>query len=484
MEALPSGLHPALRRRANEAAGWIRAQKDAGRTVTVVHHIDADGLSAGAIASTALERAGIPYMMQPVKSLDDHHISLVQELEPEALWFGDLGSAAQHQFAPTPRLVCDHHTVPAEPALPEVQVGLSHLNPVLDGLAEDEISGSGLAYLAAAALNDANLDLLPLALVGASGDQNDRRIGFHGTDALLLEHGQRSGLLLVEEDVRWFGIETRPLRKFLNLAQDPDVPGISKDRAAAEATLARLQIPLEAAGRERTWADLEEDERRRLRSALVEHLLDCGLVAEAARLTKPIVRITRERRGTPTRELREFATLLNSTARYDRAEIGLAVARGDRGAAYEEALDLLLDHRKHLVGSLEVFSRTPRNELNAIHWLDVRDQVRDTVVGIVCGMALEGLGLRRDRILVAFAWTPDGRTKVSARAPHEMATRGCDLATALRTAAEQLGGNGGGHPGAAGATIPRGNEAVFAAHVDVIVCTQVGVRAVEQTKFF
>jgi hypothetical protein len=101
------------------------------------------------------------------------------------------------------------------------------------------------------------------------------------------------------------------------------------------------------------------------------------------------------------------------------------------------------------------------------------------VVGIVCGMALDGLGLARDKALVAFAWTPDGRTKVSSRSPHELQARGIDLAAAMREAAAALGGQGGGHKGAAGATIPRGEEARFVAHVDRIVAAQLGVRTID-----
>ncbi|MEA3165790.1 MAG: single-stranded-DNA-specific exonuclease, partial [Thermoplasmata archaeon] len=95
-----------------------------------------------------------------------------------------------------------------------------------------------------------------------------------------------------------------------------------------------------------------------------------------------------------------------------------------------------------------------------------------------CGMALDGLGLRRDLALLGFAWTPDGKTKVSSRSPYELQARGIDLASALRTAAELFGGQGGGHKGAAGATIPRGCEGAFVDEVDRLVGMQIGVRPV------
>jgi len=50
---------------------------------------------------------------------------------------------------------------------------------------------------------------------------------------------------------------------------------------------------------------------------------------------------------------------------------------------------------------------------------------------------------------------------VSARSTQELVDRGLDLSSALRTAAKELEGVGGGHRIAAGATIPKGKEEEF-----------------------
>jgi single-stranded-DNA-specific exonuclease len=375
------------------------------------------------------------------------------------------------QFPGAERLVCDHHQLVRDGS----EESFPHVNPLLDGLSGEELSGAGCAYLVAAALDARNLDLLPLALVGASADLQDRKTGsFHGANAALLAHGEAAGLLSSQRDLAFFGPETRPLRKFLALAE-PAVPTATGSQRTAEAFLLSLGIPLQDDAGERTWARLTPEERTRVRSALVDRLVDTGLAQREARLWRTVVTLAGERPG-PTRESQEFGTLLNGTARYGRPEVGLAVARGDRGAAYEEALGLLLDHRKHLAGALDALARRGVSELLAVQWTHLEDQVLDTVVGIVCGMALDGLGLRRDLALVAFAWTPDGRTKASSRSPHELQARGIDLAAAMRDAAAALGGQGGGHKGAAGATIPRGCEPAFIAHVDRLVAAQLGMQ--------
>jgi single-stranded-DNA-specific exonuclease len=474
VDALPPDLPAPLRRRAEAGAAWVRAQKAAGRKVTVVHHIDADGVSAAAIATAALARAGVEHAPFAAKSMDAAHVERIAQLGAQALWFCDLGSTVYMRFPASERLVCDHHQLVRD----GTEEAFAHVNPLLDGLSGEEISGAGCAYLVAAALDPANLDLLPLALVGAAADLQDRKQRrFVGANATLVAHGQAAGLVETREDLSFFGSETRPLRKFFALASEPHLPGLSGAQRQVERFVRDAGVALLEGERERTWSMLAEAERTSLRSALVHHLLDLGLAADAQRLTRQVVTFPREAEATPVREPQEFGTLLNSTARYGHPDIGLAVARGDRGAAYAEALGLLLDHRKHLAGALDAFAARPVTELAAIQWIHLEDKVLDTVVGIVCGMALDGMGLRRDLALLGFAWTPDGQTKVSSRSPFELQARGIDLATALRAAAEPLGGQGGGHKGAAGATIPRGSEAAFAAAVDRLVAAQIGVAA-------
>ncbi len=488
------GVPEPLLARARRAAAWLRERAEAGHTVTVVHHIDADGVTSGAIAAQTLERAGIPGRTVAAKSLDAVHVDALQAGSHDALWFCDFGSTAYMHFPDTPRLVCDHHELVRD----GTEEDFPHVNPLLDELSGGDISGAGCAFLVAHAMDAANLDLLPIALVGAAADLQDRgrttsdtskppqgpkdedksarNSGFAGTNRALVEHGTAHNLLEVETDLGWFGPETRALSKFLGYGSEPRVPIVTGDRRSAEAFLKNLGVPLSDESGERTWSRLSHEERRLIRSAIVENWLDCGASAEdVATLWRPVVRIKGAEPGTPVREIREFGTLLNSTARYGEPEVGLRVAGGDRGDAYQQALSLLTGHRRHLAASVSAFVDAGVREETAIQWAHVQDKVRDTVVGIVCGMALDSLGLRRDMPLLALAFTDDGRTKVSSRAPHEIQGR-IDLATAMREGAAAFGGQGGGHKGAAGATIPRESERAFLDLVDGIVAQQLGIQ--------
>jgi RecJ-like exonuclease len=436
-----------LLRRAAAAARVLRDAAATGATVTVVHHIDADGVCSGAIACEALARAGIPYRPHAVRSLDDHHVREVLDGAPDAVWLCDLGSVAHGRFA-MPKVVCDHHEL--------VRDGhedfAGHVSPLLDDLPGDGISGAGCAFLVALALDDRNADLLPIALVGATGDLQDRKDGrFHGANAAFVATGVARGLLAATTDLAFYGPETRPLASYLAYTDDRPVPGLTKDRRGAEAFLRAVGITRADA----TWGTLAESERVALRSAIVNRRLDCGL--GTGDLWRQVVRVVREPRGEPTRELQEFATLLNSTARYDRPDVGLAVARGDRAAAYAEARDLRQAHSKHLMAGLDqLLSRL--EEHASCFVAHAGDSVRDTLIGILCGMAVDRLGAAKP--LIGTAHSAADRTKVSSRLPASLRGR-VDLSGVMRTAAAAVGGEGGGHAGAAGATIPRGTEAAF-----------------------
>lgn len=454
----------ALLSRISQAAERVRRARD----VRVVAHIDADGLTAGSIASIALERAGLEHRLEFVKSLTPEELERLRNANAELTLFVDLGSGVSERLAGMEVVICDHHHFGAD--LPY------HLNPRLFGLdGSTTASGAGMAYLLARALSPDNRDLAALAVVGAVGDLQDlqaRRLTGLNRDIILAE-GRAAGVVEPVLDTRFFGRETRPLHKMLQFADDPWLPGLSGRQEACLALLEQLGIPVEQGEQWRRWIDLRVEERRKLLSALAAHLLRCGRGAEAARrLVGEVYLLPREQPGQPVHDAKEFATLLNSTARYGKAAVGLAVCRGDRGAAYQDALGLLRDHRHNLVSGLQLVRERGLVQLPALQYFDAGDQIRDTIVGIVAGMLYGLEGVRRDLPIVGFAHAEEGKTKVSARANRDLVRRGVNLSHALARAAEVVEGIGGGHDVAAGATIPRGREGEFLQQLQVQLAAQ------------
>jgi len=450
--------------------------------VGVYCHIDADGITGGAIASEALSRAGIAHEVAFLKKLDEASIQVIRREAPPVAWFVDFGAGQLHHMEGLEAVVTDHH-VPTARNIPmerrrdlvrfaEDEDHVLMLNPHLEGEGSDVVSGAGLAYAVARELGAGNKDLAAIAIVGAVGDVQDQEFRrLRGFNRTILQDGIDAGVLQAHTDLRLFGRETRPIHKLLEYSNDPWIPKLSGNGEACIAFLLEVGIDLKVEETWRTWSELDAGEKRRIVSELVTHMLSrgCGW-RETVRLVGEVYTLVKEPVGSPTRDAKEFGTLINSCGRYEAAEVAYRVCRGDRGEALEEAFRLLAGHREHLVSSLDWIEQVGISRLDAIQWFHAEDKIRDTVVGIAAGIALQASGNRQMPIL-AFAFAPDG-VKVSARAPRELVGRGLDLATIMRDASKRFGGEGGGHHGAAGATIPRGTEMEFAKAVDSLVKAQ------------
>jgi len=450
--------------------------------VGVYCHIDADGITGGAIASEALSRAGIAHEVAFLKKLDEASMQVIRRESPPVAWFVDFGAGQLHHMEGLDAVITDHH-VPTSRDIPmerrrdlvrfaEAEDRVLMLNPHMEGEGSDVVSGAGLAYAVAKALDAGNKDLAAVAIVGAVADVQDqefRRVrGFNRT---ILQDGIEAGVLQAHTDLRLFGRETRPIHKMLEYSNDPWIPRLSGNGEACIAFLLEVGIDLKVEETWRTWSELDSGEKRRIVSELVTHMLSRGCRwQEAVRLVGEVYTLVREPVGSPTRDAKEFGTLINACGRYEAAEVGYRVCRGDRGEALENALRLLAGHREHLVSSLDWIEQVGLSQLDAIQYFHAEDKIRDTVVGIAAGIALQSSGNRQIPIL-AFAYAPDG-VKVSARASRELVARGLDLAAIMREASKKFGGEGGGHHGAAGATIPRGTEVEFAKAVDGLVKEQ------------
>jgi RecJ-like exonuclease len=448
--------------------------------VLLASHIDADGLTSAAVAATALERAGIPFEAVFEKQLDAESVAGIAATDYDTVLFTDFGSGqldviAEHErrgeFRP---VIADHH----QPADADTEF---HLNPLLEGLdGSSELSGAGTTYVLARAMAERsdsvdNRDLAALAVVGAVGDMQATDDGLVGANAALVEEGVAAGVLEEATDLAMYGRQTRPLPKLLEYASDVRVPGITNDEAGAVGFLNDLGLDLKRDGDWRTWVELSDDERRQVASALVQRAVERGVPAgKVDRLVGTTYVLAREQRGTELRDASEFSTLLNATARYERADVGLAVCLGDREGALERARRLLATHRRNLSEGLEwVRTEGVTQEAN-VQWFDAGDRIRETIVGIVAGMAYGADGVDRSKPIVAFAAKGADETKVSARGTGRLVGQGLDLSAVMGEAAAAVGGGGGGHDVAAGATIPAGSERAFVEHADALVADQLG----------
>lgn len=84
----------AFRKEADRCAEEIRKH----RSVHIVSHIDADGLTSAGIICTALERGNFEYTTRFVKQLDEKALDTIADENHEFVVFTDLGSGMCEQI--------------------------------------------------------------------------------------------------------------------------------------------------------------------------------------------------------------------------------------------------------------------------------------------------------------------------------------------------------------------------------------------------
>ncbi len=467
------GPVPELGARADRCAAALR---EAGE-VLLASHIDADGLTSAGVAAQALSRAGIEFEATFAKQLDGEVLASIAASEYETVLFTDFGSGQldliaeyEREGAFTP-VICDHH----RPAEAETAC---HLNPLLEGIdGASELSGAGASYVLARALENGhdNRDLAALAVVGAVGDMQASDGELHGANAGIVEEAVDVGVVDAGTDLALYGTQTRPLPKLLEYTGDLGIPGISNDAAGTIRFLDGLDLDLKGDDGWRCWVDLGREERRQVVSGLLRHAITRGVPSEKIEtLVGTTYTLSEEDAGTELRDASEFSTLLNATARYDRADVGLAVCLGDRDGALSAARKLLGEHRRNLSAGVRLVEETGVTHEEHVQWFDAGTKIPDTIVGIVAGMAMGSGGISYGKPIVAFAAKSDEETKVSTRGTRGLVGRGLDLSAAVGEAARAVGGDGGGHDVAAGATIPTGSEREFVTRLDDLVGEQLG----------
>ncbi|NLL09839.1 MAG: DHH family phosphoesterase [Methanomicrobiales archaeon] len=453
----------------------IRAAADAVRScreVTIISHIDADGISSEAILAMALSREGIHVSTTFVRQLDPLTLDQVPD-DSSLKIFSDLGSGQQQMLMekgldPSRTIIIDHHvSQPADHGDPFIEVNcLNH--------GHEKMSAAGVSYLVAREIDSINTDLAKLAVIGNVGDMMDREhLRLTGPAREILLDGIRHGTVeMWERDLNIYGISTRPLPQSLAYSDDMDIPGVSRDIDGAAKFLERIGITPLQPNRWPVWEDLSFDQKQLVCSAVIEQMVAHG--KDTSRLFSDHYLFPDEDwHHAPLRNASEFATMLNSCGRWQRPELGGAICRGDRVEAYREAEHMLRNQRSKIREVMMYITDTGVSELSHMLHIHVGGRFPDTIVGIGAGMALSRLNPEKPILIMCEDSLDPSMTKISMRTRPEVVKKGVDLQLALAQACEgREGCSGGGHRIAAGAFIPRDHERAFIEDVNRILAQQ------------
>jgi len=438
--------------------------------ITIISHIDADGIACEAILSQAISRQGIRVRSVFVRQLEPLTMPQVPS-DASLKVFTDLGAGQQNLLferglREKEVVIIDHHvSQPCEQRYTQVNcLPYGHTR----------MSAAGVSYFVAKQLDTINIDLAKLAVIGNVGDMMAReKCGLVGPARdIIVEDGMRHQSVEVrKKDLNCYGTATRPLHLSLAYNDDPFIKGISNNPEGARQFLKRLGIRQQHEnGRWFVWEEIPVEDKRTIISALAEQLIANG---------EPVDRLLAETYGfpdeiprTPLRNAQEYATMLNACGRWSKPHVGGAILRGDRGVAYRDAEHMLNNHRAIIRNLLQYIIDTGVKELENLQWIHVGGRYPDTIVGIGAGMALSKLNSTKPILVMCEVPEDTNLTKVSMRTNERVIEKGVDLQQALSDASAEYGGGGGGHKIAAGAYIPKTAEKEFVNRVNRILGEQ------------
>jgi len=444
--------------------GFFKALKEIAQKIktldeiVVIHHYDADGLTSGSIAIKALKREGKKVKHMCLKQLYKENIGEIKALGKNFL-FVDFGSGQidylKDDLGEENTFILDHHEpVKIDGKIVEMKF---HVNPLLFGIdGGKEISGAGVTFFFALALNKKNADLSSLAIVGALGDMQDYHGSLIGLNKKIIDIAISENVLSVKNDLRLYGRISRPLVQYLLFASSPILPSLTANRENCIKFLTENKIPIQFADQWLSYEDLTEEKKKELSSALITYLSMHDVPEwKIKSLIGEVYTLVNEDEKSPLRDGKEFATVLNSTGRHARPEVGLGICLGDRDplGIYGEAMALLQEHRVALRKGIEFIEQNGVQEKKSYYFFDAGTEIQDSLVGIIAGM-LYGSVIEENKPIIALARNEDNTVKISGRATAQLVRNGINLGGAFKELSKELiGVEGGGHKIAAGCKV-------------------------------
>lgn len=464
----------------------------------VISHYDADGITSAGIICNALLRRGMRFHATIVSKLER---SFIRGLNEDLIIICDMGTAQlellYEYLKEKDVVIIDHHApIPLTSAhinLFNASSSSSLSSPVLinpcctgtstgNGAADaneeqheltnergSTICAAGLSYLVARCMSDdetgkGNIDLAGLAVAGTLGDKLELNTGLN---RMILDEALQEGVISVKTGLK---LGSGKIRDLIFFATDPYIPLAGKIECV-DAFLKKLDIE-----RDKNSSDLTIEEEKRLTTALFSLLRE----SQPDISDEVLVGTTYIFHSEVIRDGMTFMKVIDACGRLGKSGIGIGLClREDR--LVEEAGAFYTSIQNKLV-----------SELTRIESADGEDAIKERenifyfhvqergVTGILAGIVADYLCTDKPVIVLnRMDRTENGKkpeTKVSARCNKKLllppVSSRIDLAKALEKASREVGSFGGGHPIAAGASIPEKTEEKFIAALDMIIGKQ------------
>jgi len=475
----------------------------------VISHYDADGITSAGIICNALLRRGMRFHATIVSKLER---PFIRGLNEDLIIICDMGTAqlelVNEYLKEKDVVIIDHHApiqltsaqthllnaarssffsspVLINPYCDSTGIGIGTENGATDGdvdadvdvdLDEEQhelvnergstISAAGLSYLVARCISDdergkGNIDLAGLAVAGTLGDKLEFNTGLN---RMILDEALQEGVISVKTGLK---LGDGKIRDLIFFATDPYIPLAGKIEWI-DAFLNRLDIE-----RDKNSSDLTDEEEKRLTTPLLSliqesqpDISDDVLVGARYIFHFEVIQ-----------DGMRFMRLIDACGRLGKSGIGIGLCLregrlvDEAGTFYASIQEKLLSELTRIDGADGVDAI---KELKNISYFFVQER---GVTGILAGIVADYLCTDKPVIVLnqmepaEYGKKPE--TKVSARCNKKLLLPSVpgriNLAKALEKASREVGGYGGGHPIAAGASIPKKSEEKFIAVLDMIM---------------
>ncbi len=450
-----------FRQSVKDAAAKLK-ELDKKETIRVISHLDADGISACAILTRTLSALNRKYSISIVSQLNEKIIKELKEENHSYYFFTDLGSGQINlikQYLPEKTIfILDHHEIPEHEPLPE---NICHINPHIFGIdGSKEISGAGVVYLFGKNITE-KLGLPHIAIIGAIGDIQDSKDGFMRLNDEILQEAVNEGKISVKKGIRFFGRQTRPLHKMLEYSTDPYIPGISGSESGAIQFLQQIGINPKIGSEWKKIVHLSDKEIKQLIAGIVMKRINEETPED---ILGNIYTIIEEEKESPTRDAREFATLLNACGRLKKASLGIGACLGDKRIK-RKAISQLREYKRAIIDAMRWYNNNKETGSVIINdgfiIINAGENIYPTMIGTTASIISKSNEYKDGTYIMSLAHQDDGTTKVSLRISGRNVGKEIDLRGVVSEITRQVKGEAGGHAYAAGAIISTEDEDKF-----------------------
>jgi len=410
-------------------------EKIKNKEIQIISHFDTDGITSATIMIKTLKKIDKKFSVKIVKNLEKEFIYNLSK--DKITVFLDLASGSLEHIKNSGLkdvFIIDHHEITNE-----IPKEINIINPELHD--NQKLSGSCLTYLFCKQINKENKKFAKLAILGMIGDLLEKEIDKLNNG--ILEDGEikrKRGLLIYPS--------TRPLNRTLEFCSNPYIPGVTGDIKGVLELLREVNLS-PTNGKYKSLIELDEEEMERLVTAIM-------LRNPKAKNKEMLGDIFLIKLFNKLEDARELSAMINACSRLGKSDIAIQLCM-EIPEARKKAGIIHARYKQFIISGLKFASETEKIQGKDFIIINAKDKIKDTMTGTIASILSKSSLYEEGTIIINMAYYDD-KIKVSGRMVGE---NGRNIREILKNVVDEIGGEVGGHPFAAGCMISQTKEQEF-----------------------